>query len=77
MSAWANLPNADYQPLLILRKRIDALVEDYDFASRLLCDSVAEEDRAAVADFCAFKLECAAKLIGKHAGALKQMYPKK
>ena len=71
-----NLPNADYGPLLAARKRVDNLVADLALEARILCSSVAKEDRANVADFCAFKLECAAKLIGKYVAELKQMYPK-
>ena len=71
-----NLPNADYGPLLAARKRVDNLVADLALEARILCSNVAKEDRANVADFCAFKLECAAKLIGKYVVELKQMYPK-
>ena len=71
-----NLPNADYGPLLATRKRVDNLVADLALEARILCANVAKEDRANVADFCAFKLECAAKLIGKYVVELKQMYPK-
>lgn len=76
MSAWSNLPDADYAPLLAARQRVDNLVADLALEARILCSRVAKEDRVAVADFCAFKLECAAKLIGKYVAELKQMYPK-